>query len=276
MRRKENELPEKNFLEAKKLLMDGLQPCPTGREGYRLLAEVGQAARCIAHALPKFQQQELKAAWLSWAGVDHPPPTGGPRRRKLCELAWERFRPRCNLDLPSGQNPYPGEVVFYGSDPRSVEPLLVPQSYYLLDGKGRPLFSVRKDTLHGASEARVKVGDLLGTFRRTPHIHGVVEVTRIALDRGEIELLPVRGDFTASHQLGEERAIPFVITIADLAGVDVVRRGQPIVVNGQDVAPAYILPSPDDVSTASPFSDSTSHYVILHRQIHPDLASPFL
>ena len=108
--------------------------------------------------------------------MDKPAPWGGARRRRLCELAWERFRPRCNLDLPSGHNPYPGEVVFYGSDSRSVDPLLVPLSYYLLDARGRPLVNVRKETLHATIEARVKIGDLLATFRKTPTIDRVVEV----------------------------------------------------------------------------------------------------
>ena len=77
----------KSFLVAKKLLAGGLQPCPPGREGYAQLAEVGQATRCIAHALPKFQQGDLKAAWLDWCGVDKPAPWGGgttPKAVRAC------------------------------------------------------------------------------------------------------------------------------------------------------------------------------------------------
>ena len=128
MRTAQNEKPNRSFVEAKKLLVSVFQECPQGREGFSRLAEVGQATRCVAHALPKSQQQQLKDAWLAWAGADAPPPQG-PRRRRLCELAWERFRPRCNLDLPSGHNPFPEEVVFYSSDLRSVDPLLVKLSY---------------------------------------------------------------------------------------------------------------------------------------------------
>ena len=238
----------KSFLVAKKLLAGGLQPCPPGREGYAQLAEVGQATRCIAHALPKFQQGDLKAAWLDWCGVDKPAPWGGARRRRLCELAWERFRPRCNLDLPSGHNPYPGEVVFYGSDSRSVDPLLVPLSYYLLDARGRPLVNVRKETLHATIEARVKIGDLLATFRKTPTIDRVVEVTDITLESGEIELLPIKqgGGRGESEEITDDELMrPFTVTIADLAGVDVVRKYEPVEINKQDVAPAFILPAPD-------------------------------
>ena len=38
---------------------------------------------------------------------------------------------------------------------------------------------------------------------------------------------------------------PFTVTIADLAGVDVVRKYEPVEINKQDVAPAFILPAPD-------------------------------
>jgi hypothetical protein len=87
------------------LLVTDLQPCyGDSPVALRRLTEVGSLVKCISLTYPKFQQREVKGAWLTWCGADKDDGTSTVKerhknRRKFCSTKWSSFQPSVSFSF---------------------------------------------------------------------------------------------------------------------------------------------------------------------------------